>query len=123
MQVCSAIDSLPFSSPLQECLLDKHHHVAVALGKQDGSNFNVSCKKKKATNSTWFTQDYFKLPFKTTNSPFTQNAGSSATPPGFTLLTFSELVSGATPLSDEDPAYWESFQSKKEAPVRQTEMQ
>ncbi|XP_036414011.1 L-aminoadipate-semialdehyde dehydrogenase-phosphopantetheinyl transferase [Colossoma macropomum] len=73
----------------EECLLDKHHHVAVALGKPEGSSSN----------------------------------DAEATPPTFTLLSFSELVSGATPLTDEDPAYWESFQSKQEAPVRQSETQ
>ncbi|XP_007248647.3 L-aminoadipate-semialdehyde dehydrogenase-phosphopantetheinyl transferase [Astyanax mexicanus] len=71
----------------EECLLDKHHHVAVALGTPEGSVYK----------------------------------DAEATPPSFTLLSFSELVSGATPLSDEDPAYWESFQSKQEAPVRQSE--
>ncbi|KAK1786090.1 hypothetical protein P4O66_017825 [Electrophorus voltai] len=77
----------------EECLLDKHHHVAVALGKPE--------------------------------NPTTNDAGISSwtTPPKFTLLSFSDLISGATPLSDEDPAYWESFQRKQEAPVRQSEIQ
>ncbi|KAI4877854.1 hypothetical protein NFI96_030183, partial [Prochilodus magdalenae] len=117
----------------EECLLDKHHHVAVALGKPEGPAFNVSpanadyrrarCyfRNFKTTNSTQFTRDLFKPP----SSRFTQEAVilPEATPPAFTLLSFSELVSGATPLSDEDPSYWESFQSKQEAPVRQSEMQ
>ncbi|XP_066541285.1 L-aminoadipate-semialdehyde dehydrogenase-phosphopantetheinyl transferase [Hoplias malabaricus] len=77
----------------EECLLDRQHHVAVALGKPEGSALNDS------------------------------GILTEATPPLFTMLTFEELVSGATPLSDEDPTYWESFQSKQEAPVRQSETQ
>ncbi|KAL0175156.1 hypothetical protein M9458_031124, partial [Cirrhinus mrigala] len=42
-----------------------------------------------------------------------------APPLSFTLLSFSDLVSKATPLLEEDPAYWERFQNKKEAPSRQ----
>lgn len=38
----------------------------------------------------------------------------------FKLLSFSELISLATPLTEEDPAYWESFQRKAEAPQRQS---
>ncbi|XP_063061558.1 L-aminoadipate-semialdehyde dehydrogenase-phosphopantetheinyl transferase isoform X2 [Engraulis encrasicolus] len=45
----------------------------------------------------------------------------ASAPPRFTLLSFSELVSGALPLTEEDPAYWESFQKKQEAPKRQTD--
>lgn len=37
----------------------------------------------------------------------------------FTLLSFSELVASASPLTDEDPACWEGFQMKAEAPQRQ----
>ncbi|XP_067102598.1 L-aminoadipate-semialdehyde dehydrogenase-phosphopantetheinyl transferase isoform X2 [Osmerus mordax] len=40
-------------------------------------------------------------------------------PPSFTLLTFSDLISLATPLSEEDTEYWDSFQGKKESPERQ----
>ncbi|XP_052433015.1 L-aminoadipate-semialdehyde dehydrogenase-phosphopantetheinyl transferase-like [Carassius gibelio] len=71
----------------EESLLDKDHHVAVTLGKQDIST-------------------------------------SEVTPPlSFTLLSFSDLRSKATPLLEEDPAYWERFQSKKEAPLRRSEQQ
>ncbi|XP_076832381.1 L-aminoadipate-semialdehyde dehydrogenase-phosphopantetheinyl transferase [Brachyhypopomus gauderio] len=77
----------------EECLLDKYHHVAVALAKPE---------------------------HLTTNDA---GISSGATLPKFTLLSFGDLVSGATPLSDEDPAYWESFRRKLEAPVRQSEVQ
>ncbi|XP_030634046.1 L-aminoadipate-semialdehyde dehydrogenase-phosphopantetheinyl transferase [Chanos chanos] len=75
----------------EECLLDKQHHVAVAIGSSD--------------------------------RPVAEEAGMSqqATPPAFILLSFTDLVSMATPLSEEDPAYWDSFQRKQEAPVRQSE--
>lgn len=78
----------------EESLLDKDHHVAVALGKPD---------------------------IKTSEG----EAGTvcEAPPLSFTLLSFSDLVSKATPLLEEDPAYWERFQSKKEAPSRQSEQQ
>nr|XP_055053472.1 L-aminoadipate-semialdehyde dehydrogenase-phosphopantetheinyl transferase [Misgurnus anguillicaudatus] len=73
----------------EESLLDKDHHAAVALGKQD------ICTSKE----------------------------DEATPLSFTLLSFNDLVSRATPLSEEDPAYWESFQRKKDTPSRQSEQQ
>ncbi|XP_056330444.1 L-aminoadipate-semialdehyde dehydrogenase-phosphopantetheinyl transferase [Danio aesculapii] len=78
----------------EESLLDKDHHVAVALGKPD-----ISMSQ--------------------------EDGGSSreAPPPAFTVLSFGDLVSQATPLLDEDPAYWEEFQRKKEAPSRQSEQQ
>ncbi|XP_056613575.1 L-aminoadipate-semialdehyde dehydrogenase-phosphopantetheinyl transferase isoform X2 [Triplophysa dalaica] len=72
----------------EESLLDKDHHVAVALGKQeDDGSF---CE---------------------------------ALPISFTQLSFGDLVSRARPLLEEDPAYWESFQKKKDAPSRQSELQ
>lgn len=40
-------------------------------------------------------------------------------PATFTLLSFSELVASASPLTEEDPAYWDSFRMKAEAPQRQ----
>lgn len=40
-------------------------------------------------------------------------------PTSFTLLSFSDLMALATPLTEEDPAYWDSFQKKAEAPQRQ----
>ncbi|XP_067307448.1 L-aminoadipate-semialdehyde dehydrogenase-phosphopantetheinyl transferase [Pseudorasbora parva] len=76
----------------EESLLDKDHHVAVALGKPDISTSN-------------------------------EDGGTfgEAPPLLFTQLSFSDLVSKATPLTEEDSAYWERFQSKKEAPLRQSE--
>ncbi|XP_037124112.1 L-aminoadipate-semialdehyde dehydrogenase-phosphopantetheinyl transferase isoform X1 [Syngnathus acus] len=48
------------------------------------------------------------------------NWTSSLPPPtAFTLLTFTDLIASASPLTDEDPAYWESFRMKAEAPLRQ----
>lgn len=45
---------------------------------------------------------------------------SSLPPPAtFTLLSFGELIAAASPLTDEDPAYWEGFKTKAEAPQRQ----
>ncbi|XP_056139992.1 L-aminoadipate-semialdehyde dehydrogenase-phosphopantetheinyl transferase [Lampris incognitus] len=47
---------------------------------------------------------------------------SSLPPPShFTFLSFSDLISLAMPLTEEDPAYWESFEKKAEAPERQRE--
>ncbi|KAM4742338.1 LOW QUALITY PROTEIN: L-aminoadipate-semialdehyde dehydrogenase-phosphopantetheinyl transferase [Anableps anableps] len=40
-------------------------------------------------------------------------------PATFTLLSFSELIASASPLTEEDPAYWDSFRMKAEAPQRQ----
>ncbi|KAM3616245.1 uncharacterized protein V6R79_014986 [Siganus canaliculatus] len=40
-------------------------------------------------------------------------------PTAFTLLSFTDLVAPASPLTEEDPAYWESFERKTEAPQRQ----
>ncbi|XP_061781987.1 L-aminoadipate-semialdehyde dehydrogenase-phosphopantetheinyl transferase [Nerophis lumbriciformis] len=39
--------------------------------------------------------------------------------PAFTQLSFTDLIASASPLTEEDPAYWESFQAKAEAPLRQ----
>ncbi|KAF6720884.1 L-aminoadipate-semialdehyde dehydrogenase-phosphopantetheinyl transferase [Oryzias melastigma] len=44
-------------------------------------------------------------------------------PSPFTLLSFSELIASASPLTEEDPAYWESFRMKAEAPQRRREAQ
>ncbi|XP_034719953.1 L-aminoadipate-semialdehyde dehydrogenase-phosphopantetheinyl transferase [Etheostoma cragini] len=47
---------------------------------------------------------------------------SSLPPPtSFTLLSFSDLIASASPLTEEDPACWESFNMKAEAPQRQRE--
>lgn len=51
---------------------------------------------------------------------FSQDPGNPKESLGFTVLSFSELIEEATPLSDEDPAYWESFRKKQEAPLRQS---
>nr|XP_040040829.1 L-aminoadipate-semialdehyde dehydrogenase-phosphopantetheinyl transferase isoform X2 [Gasterosteus aculeatus aculeatus] len=75
----------------EESLLDADHHVAVALGPAD-------------------------------------HAGSSRLrppppppPTSFTLLSFSDLIASASPLTEEDPACWDSFKMKAEAPQRQRE--
>lgn len=54
---------------------------------------------------------------------FSQDPGNpkEAVTREFTVLSFSELMEEATPLSDEDPAYWENFRRKREAPLRQSE--
>ncbi|XP_010892044.2 L-aminoadipate-semialdehyde dehydrogenase-phosphopantetheinyl transferase [Esox lucius] len=73
----------------EESLLDRDHHVAVALG------------------------------------PGVESALSPAIlcpSPSFTLLSFSDLISMATPILEEDSSYWESFQKKAEAPKRQSDM-
>ncbi|XP_029922065.1 L-aminoadipate-semialdehyde dehydrogenase-phosphopantetheinyl transferase [Myripristis murdjan] len=47
---------------------------------------------------------------------------SSLPPPStFTLLSFSDLISSASPLTEEDPAYWDSFSRKAIAPERQSD--
>ncbi|XP_012772521.1 L-aminoadipate-semialdehyde dehydrogenase-phosphopantetheinyl transferase isoform X1 [Maylandia zebra] len=40
-------------------------------------------------------------------------------PTTFTVLSFRELIDSASPLTDEDPTYWDSFKMKAEAPQRQ----
>nr|XP_015197204.1 PREDICTED: L-aminoadipate-semialdehyde dehydrogenase-phosphopantetheinyl transferase [Lepisosteus oculatus] len=79
----------------EESLLDTEHHVAVALGKPDtrGTTPNVDCS----------------------------SAFSTPVPPKLTVLTFSELVSGAIPLTEEDHSYWDTFQKKPAAPGRQSD--
>ncbi|XP_074536510.1 L-aminoadipate-semialdehyde dehydrogenase-phosphopantetheinyl transferase [Halichoeres trimaculatus] len=52
--------------------------------------------------------------------------GLSPSPPPattFTLLSFSDLITSASPLTEEDPAYWDSFEMKAEAPQRQGDTQ
>ncbi|XP_061074232.1 L-aminoadipate-semialdehyde dehydrogenase-phosphopantetheinyl transferase [Conger conger] len=75
----------------EECLLDKHHHVAVALGRPSS---NAADDDRPA------------FPHEL--------------PSTFTVLSFSDLVSGASPLTEEDASYWESFRKKQEAPTRQS---
>ncbi|XP_077398194.1 L-aminoadipate-semialdehyde dehydrogenase-phosphopantetheinyl transferase isoform X2 [Festucalex cinctus] len=50
---------------------------------------------------------------------------TSSLPPAtaFTLLTFADLIASASPLTEEDPAYWESFKTKAQAPLRQRDAQ
>lgn len=40
----------------------------------------------------------------------------------FTLLSFSDLIASASPLTDEDPSYWESFSAKADGPQRQRDV-
>ncbi|KAM9801178.1 L-aminoadipate-semialdehyde dehydrogenase-phosphopantetheinyl transferase [Neosynchiropus ocellatus] len=40
-------------------------------------------------------------------------------PENFTLLSFGDLIASASPLTEEDSAYWEDFKRKAEAPTRQ----
>lgn len=40
----------------------------------------------------------------------------------FTLLSFSDLIGSASPLTDEDPSYWESFSAKADGPQRQRDV-
>ncbi|XP_068612795.1 L-aminoadipate-semialdehyde dehydrogenase-phosphopantetheinyl transferase-like [Brachionichthys hirsutus] len=40
-------------------------------------------------------------------------------PTAFELLSFSELVASASPLTEEDSSYWDGFETKAEAPRRQ----
>ncbi|KAM9853012.1 L-aminoadipate-semialdehyde dehydrogenase-phosphopantetheinyl transferase isoform 2-T2 [Aulostomus maculatus] len=42
-------------------------------------------------------------------------------PTTFTLLSFRDLIASASPLVEEDPAYWDSFEMKAEAPRRQSD--
>ncbi|CAL8361582.1 unnamed protein product [Merluccius merluccius] len=74
----------------EESLLDADHHVAVALGLH--------------------------------SQPLAGQPPSPWAPPptAFSHLTFNDLIALATPLTEEDPAYWDSFQSKAEAPERQS---
>uniref|UniRef100_A0A1A8E8A8 L-aminoadipate-semialdehyde dehydrogenase-phosphopantetheinyl transferase n=1 Tax=Nothobranchius kadleci TaxID=1051664 RepID=A0A1A8E8A8_NOTKA len=53
-------------------------------------------------------------------------AGTATPPPPtttFTLLSFDELIASASPLTEEDPAYWDEFKMKDEAPQRQRDAQ
>ncbi|XP_074938317.1 L-aminoadipate-semialdehyde dehydrogenase-phosphopantetheinyl transferase isoform X6 [Phalacrocorax aristotelis] len=74
----------------EETRLDDHHHVAVALGKQEG-----------------FGQKHSDVCSMEPNQP------------QFTLLTFEDLVASGIPVAPEDSAYWDNFCSKQEGPVKQ----
>nr|XP_057936330.1 L-aminoadipate-semialdehyde dehydrogenase-phosphopantetheinyl transferase [Doryrhamphus excisus] len=56
-------------------------------------------------------------PIKT--PPSMHSTSSLPTPVAFTQLSFTDLIASASPLTEEDPAYWVSFQMKTEAPLRQ----
>ncbi|XP_040439760.1 L-aminoadipate-semialdehyde dehydrogenase-phosphopantetheinyl transferase isoform X3 [Falco naumanni] len=73
-----------------ETRLDDYHHIAVALGKQEGfgqKHSDVCCMEPNE--------------------------------PQFTLLTFEDLVASGIPVTPEDSAYWDNFCSKQETPVKQ----
>ncbi|MBN3272565.1 ADPPT transferase, partial [Polyodon spathula] len=75
----------------EECMLDSHHHVAVALGKPDGLSHNLD------------------------------DGLLNPSPSQFITLSFDDLVASAIPMvEEEDHEYWVGFQSKQEAPGRQT---
>ncbi|NWI98770.1 ADPPT transferase, partial [Crypturellus undulatus] len=74
----------------EETRLDESHHVAVALGKQEGYGQRHSCVYSKETNL-----------------------------PEFTILTFEDLVASGIPFTPEDSAYWDNFCSKQESPTKQ----
>ncbi|NWI21629.1 ADPPT transferase, partial [Crypturellus soui] len=74
----------------EETRLDESHHVAVALGKQEGYGQRHSCVYSKETNH-----------------------------PEFTILTFEDLVASGIPFTPEDSAYWDNFCSKQESPTKQ----
>lgn len=75
----------------EETRLDGYHHVAVALGKQEG-----------------FGQQH------------TDVCSMQPHRPQFTLLTFEDLVAPGIPVTPEDSAYWDNFCSKQESPVKQS---
>ncbi|XP_035011248.1 L-aminoadipate-semialdehyde dehydrogenase-phosphopantetheinyl transferase isoform X1 [Hippoglossus stenolepis] len=57
-----------------------------------------------------------------TDKPDSPPRPSSLPPPTtFTLLSFSDLTASASPLTEEDPTYWDSFKTKAEGPQRQRE--
>lgn len=43
-------------------------------------------------------------------------------PRPFAVLSFSDLIGSAAPLTDEDPSYWESFSAKADGPQRQRDV-
>ncbi|NWH94906.1 ADPPT transferase, partial [Aegithalos caudatus] len=75
----------------EETRLDDHHHVAVALGRQEG-----------------FVQKDSDVHSMEPNQP------------QFTVLTFEDLVASGIPVTPEDSAYWDNFCSKQEGPVKQS---
>ncbi|RLW08220.1 hypothetical protein DV515_00003336 [Chloebia gouldiae] len=75
----------------EETRLDDNHHVAVALGRQEGFVQKDSDVRSMEPNQ-----------------------------PQFTLLTFEDLVASGIPVTPEDSAYWDNFCSKQEGPVKQS---
>lgn len=75
----------------EETRLDDYHHVAVALGKQEGYGHQHSDVCSTEPNQ-----------------------------PQFTLLTFEDLVASGIPIAPEDSACWDNFCSKQETPVKQS---
>lgn len=52
-------------------------------------------------------------------------SSDSSPPPAacpFALLSFPDLIASASPLTDEDPSYWESFSAKADGPRRQRDV-
>ncbi|XP_030325000.1 L-aminoadipate-semialdehyde dehydrogenase-phosphopantetheinyl transferase [Calypte anna] len=74
----------------EETRLDDHHHVAVALGKQEEFGQKNSDVCSMEPNQ-----------------------------PQFTLLTFEDLVASGIPVAPEDSACWDNFCSKQEGPMKQ----
>ncbi|XP_009873070.1 PREDICTED: L-aminoadipate-semialdehyde dehydrogenase-phosphopantetheinyl transferase [Apaloderma vittatum] len=74
----------------EETRLDDHHHVAVALGKQE-------------TFGQKHSNEYSMEPSQ----------------PQFTLLTFEDLVASGIPIAPEDSAYWDNFCSREESPMKE----
>ncbi|NWU90471.1 ADPPT transferase, partial [Upupa epops] len=74
----------------EEIRLDDHHHIAVALGKQEGFGQKLSDVRSTEPNHTQFT-----------------------------VLTFEDLVASGIPVAPEDTADWDNFCSKQESPVQQ----
>ncbi|NXH12228.1 ADPPT transferase, partial [Bucco capensis] len=74
----------------EESRLDEQHHVAVALGKQEGAG-----QKDAEVHSL------------------------EHEPQQFTLLTFEDLVASGVPVTPEDSAAWENFCCKQESPGQQ----
>ncbi|XP_010727324.1 L-aminoadipate-semialdehyde dehydrogenase-phosphopantetheinyl transferase isoform X2 [Meleagris gallopavo] len=75
----------------EETRIDDYHHIAVALGKQEG-----------------FGQQHIDV---CSMQPHRAQ---------FTLLTFEDLVAPGIPITSEDSAYWDNFCSKQESPMKQS---
>ncbi|XP_023776074.1 L-aminoadipate-semialdehyde dehydrogenase-phosphopantetheinyl transferase isoform X3 [Cyanistes caeruleus] len=112
---------------LVETRLDDHHHVAVALGKQEGfvqkDSEELCCIQSGHIS---FIQACAEVQTTSVNNYLARRLRSylvhSMEPnqPQFTLLTFEDLVASGIPVTPEDSAYWDNFCSKQECPVRQS---